>query len=206
MTQINLIFKGNYIESFTLDGDITIGSDSASHIYIDSLAVQPTHATVSKNGDEYTITGRGDDARVLVNGAKVATQQLKDGDQIQIGKHTLEFIGIAPAFAEVPSPDNGPPNGTVAAAPAQKRAAFVQLLNGSNVGKTISLAKNLTHLGKPGVQTAVIARREDGYFLSHLEGAHSPRVNKKSIGENSHELKSGDSIQIGNVKLLFSIS
>lgn len=211
MTQINLTFKENFIESFTIAGDSTIGSDPTCDIHIDSLAVQPNHATLVQNGDEYTIASIGSDAEILINGAKVTSQQLKDGDQIQIGKHTLEFIAataVASSAEDSSSKNNSDGDQIIIApsAPSRKKEAFLQVLNGSNVGKTISLTKNMTNLGKPGVQTAIIARREDGYFLSHLEGEKSPSVNTKPIGDNSYELKSGDSIQIGNVKLLFSLS
>lgn len=205
MTQINLIFKDNFIKSFAIEGEITVGSAPSCDIYIDSLAVQPQHAKIVKGDNEFTITSLGGDAELLINGQKVSSQQLKNGDQIQVGKHTLEFVQAAtPATETADSEKNVDINVPVIS--NRKKEAFLQVLNGSNVGKTITLTKNLTNLGKPGVQTAIIARREEGYFLSHLEGENPPTVNGKPIGDTSYELTSGDSLKIGNVKLLFSLS
>jgi hypothetical protein len=50
----------------------------------------------------------------------------------------------------------------------------IQMLTGANAGKELELTKNLTTLGKPGVQVAVITRRPHGYFITHVEGANFP--------------------------------
>jgi hypothetical protein len=79
----------------------------------------------------------------------------------------------------------------------------VQLLNGPNAGKQLDLSKNLTKLGKPGVQVAVIARRNDGYFITHLEGARHPVVNGRAIEGHAHPLKDHDIIELAGVKMEF---
>ena len=205
MTQINLTFKENFIESFAIEGGVTVGSSPACDIHIDSLAVQPQHAKIVNSENGFTITSMGDDAEILINGQKVSSQQLKDGDQIQVGKHTLEYVQSATPATETSAAEQDV-DIDVSSMPTRKKEAFLQVLNGSNVGKTITLTRNLTNLGKPGVQTAIIAHREEGYFLSHLEGENPPTVNTRPIGDAGYELKSGDSIQIGNVKLLFTLS
>ena len=67
----------------------------------------------------------------------------------------------------------------------------------------MSLNRSMTNLGKPGVATAVITRRNEGYFLSHLEGEKTPLVGDTPIGSHSVKLCDGDTIQIGNVKMQF---
>lgn len=88
------------------------------------------------------------------------------------------------------------------AAPVQPIAA-IQVLNGSNAGKTLDLVKPLTTLGKPGVQVAVIAKRPHGYFLTHVEGARHPTVNGNAINPQAHELKDHDIIELAGVKMEF---
>ncbi|MCX8085539.1 MAG: FHA domain-containing protein [Rhodocyclaceae bacterium] len=90
-----------------------------------------------------------------------------------------------------------------AAATAAMPLAAIQVLNGSNAGKTLELVKSLTTLGKPGVQVAVIARRPHGYFLTHVEGAQHPTVNGQPIGTQAHELKDHDIIELAGVKMEF---
>jgi hypothetical protein len=58
----------------------------------------------------------------------------------------------------------------------------LQVLNGSGIGKELVLNKALTTLGKPGVQAAVITKRPQGYFITHVEGQIHPLVNEKSVG------------------------
>lgn len=88
------------------------------------------------------------------------------------------------------------------AAPMQASAA-VQILSGPNAGKELELVKNLTTLGKPGVQVAVLARRPHGYFLTHVEGVIFPVVNGESLGEHLRQLNDHDIIELAGVKMEF---
>jgi pSer/pThr/pTyr-binding forkhead associated (FHA) protein len=87
-------------------------------------------------------------------------------------------------------------------APAQK-AAGLQLLSGPNAGKELELTKPLTTLGKPGVQVAVITRRPQGYFITHVEGASFPVVNGKPLDAQAHTLNDHDVIELAGVKMEF---
>src|SRR6267378_4048944 len=88
-----------------------------------------------------------------------------------------------------------------AAAP-QKNAAL-QLLSGANAGKELDLTKPLTTLGKPGVQVAVITRRPQGFFITHVEGASFPVVNGKVLDAQAHSLNDHDVIELAGVKMEF---
>jgi len=79
----------------------------------------------------------------------------------------------------------------------------IQLLSGGNAGKELELAKPLTTLGKPGVQVAVLTRRPQGYFITHVEGASRPQVNGQQIGPAPHALKDHDVIELAGVKMEF---
>ena len=89
-----------------------------------------------------------------------------------------------------------------AAADAQPLAAL-QLLTGSNAGKEIELVKNLTTLGKPGLQVAVITRRPQGYFITHVEGASFPVLNGRATDAQAHQLTDHDVIELAGVKMEF---
>jgi len=92
----------------------------------------------------------------------------------------------------------------VAPRPAQPLGA-IQLLSGGNAGKELELAKPLTTLGKPGVQVAVLTRRPQGYFITHVEGAQPPTVNGQPIGSAPHALKDHDLVEIAGIKMEFFI-
>ena len=93
------------------------------------------------------------------------------------------------------------------AAPAAARSPHplgaIQILSGANAGKELELAKPLTTLGKPGVQVAVLTRRPQGYFITHVEGANPPVVNGQAIGTAPHALKDHDVVELAGVKMEF---
>jgi predicted component of type VI protein secretion system len=98
---------------------------------------------------------------------------------------------------------------TMTPQPAQPAAATllgaVQILNGPNAGKELELSKPLTTLGKPGVQVAVITRRPQGYFITHVEGKDFPVLNGKAIDAQAQPLKDHDILEISGTKMEFFI-
>lgn len=138
--------------------------------------------------------------------------------------------GPAPAPAPAPAPKAAPPQPHAAPAAAPKPAApapaaaaptaapaavhkpgegqllaALQILTGGSAGKEIELTKNLTTLGKPGVQVAVITRRPQGYFITHVEGANFPVVNGKTLDAQARPLSDHDVIELAGVKMEFFI-
>ena len=97
-----------------------------------------------------------------------------------------------------------PPTAPAPAAPKQpEKLAAVQILTGPSAGKELELTKNLTTLGKPGVQVAVITRRPHGYFITHVEGANFPVINGKALDAQAHQLNDHDVIELAGVKMEF---
>ncbi len=101
-----------------------------------------------------------------------------------------------------------PPVTPPVAQPVQQPAATVspaalQILNGPNAGRELDLVKNLTTLGKPGVQVAVLTRRPHGYFITHVEGANYPSLNGKTLNEQPNQLNNHDIIELAGIKMEF---
>jgi hypothetical protein len=102
-----------------------------------------------------------------------------------------------------------PPAAAPAAAPAGAgaaaglREAVIQVLSGAAAGRTLDLTKNLTTIGKPGLQVAVITKRPNGYFITHVEGATYPTLNGASLGAQARALNDHDLIEIAGVKMEF---
>ena len=82
-------------------------------------------------------------------------------------------------------------------------AATIQILNGPNAGKELMLSKSLTTLGRPGVQVAVITRRQQGYYITHVEGSSFPVVNGKALGLDATALINHDIIELSGTKMEF---
>mgnify|MGYP001814518734 FL=1 len=223
MSKLTLSFKGAVLRVFpVLKGSMLIGSDPKCTLHIDSLALQPQHARLDTQGDTTVVVDLDTEAGTFINSKPIKKQMLKDGDVIRVGKHLLTYqyesitqqdeepsfeidtqqLELAPDVTQTAGGDSDKTAPEIVNDEG-KRLAWLQIMNGQNLGKTISLNRNMTNLGKPGVATAVITRRNDGYFLSHLEGDKPPLVDEKPIGTHSYKLIDGETVQIGNIKMQF---
>src|SRR5438034_2903081 len=127
-------------------------------------------------------------AAVQAAAASAAATGIADKDA---GPKAAPALAPAPAAAPAPKPAGAQPLGAI------------QLLSGGNAGKELELTKPLTTLGKPGVQVAVLTRRPQGYFITHVEGAKRPAVNGQEIGAAPHSLKDHDVIELAGIKMEF---
>jgi pSer/pThr/pTyr-binding forkhead associated (FHA) protein len=147
-------------------------------------------------------------------GAQAALAQRQAA--VQAASASAAATGIADKDAGAkssPGATSAPNPAPVAAAPAAAPApahrpggqplGAIQLLSGGNAGKELELTKPLTTLGKPGVQVAVLTRRPQGYFITHVEGAKRPSVNGQEIGAAPHSLKDHDVIELAGIKMEF---
>jgi hypothetical protein len=125
---------------------------------------------------------------------------------VQAAAASASATGIADKDAAPKAAPAAAPASAPAAAPAKpggQPLGAIQLLSGGNAGKELELTKPLTTLGKPGVQVAVLTRRPQGYFITHVEGANRPTVNGQEIGAAPHALKDHDVIELAGVKMEF---
>jgi pSer/pThr/pTyr-binding forkhead associated (FHA) protein len=200
---------------------MTIGRRPSNDIQIDNLAISGEHAAVVTILNDSFLEDLNSTNGTLVNGQPIKKHFLKNGDVVELGKYKLKYIaeaaqpgGDAASYgnstavlrqdAPKPSPEPVPPEAS-APAPADAPASLgaIQVLNGGNAGRELDLAKSLTTLGKPGKQVAVIARRPQGYFITHVEGASFPTVNGQLLDVQAHPLEDHDVIDIGGIKMEF---
>ena len=135
-----------------------------------------------------------DQAKAMAGGAQAAVAQRAAAVQQAAATATASGIAdVKDATKTVPP----------APKPAGQPLGAIQLLSGANAGKELELTKPLTTLGKPGVQVAVLTRRPQGYFITHVEGANRPNVNGQQIGPAPHALKDHDVIELAGVKMEF---
>ena len=106
-------------------------------------------------------------------------------------------------FGDTVAGQSSPAAPVAPAKPATAPQAALQLLSGANAGKELDLTKPLTTLGKPGVQVAVITRRPQGFFITHVEGASFPVVNGKVLDAQAHSLNDHDVIELAGIKMEF---
>jgi hypothetical protein len=79
-------------------------------------------------------------------------------------------------------------------------------LSGAFAGRELELSKALTTLGRPGIQVAAITRRQEGFFIVHVDSDKQddyPLVNGAPIGAQAKRLVDNDVIQLAGVKMGF---
>ena len=152
------------------------------------------HATADDDEFEKTMIIKPGSASAAVAAARAA-EQAGAGPISPPPRPTTGGAGHAPAMS---SPSSVMPLGRLT------------VLNGPIAGKELELTKALITLGKPGTQVAVISRRPQGYFLTHIEsdgdGKRYPMVNGEAIGPRAYQLKNSDLIELAGIKMEFSTS
>lgn len=233
MAKLVLSMNGVVQGEFELSQErLTIGRKPDNDITIDNLATSGKHALIITILDDSFLEDLGSTNGTYVNGKLVKKHALKDGDIIAIGKHEMKYINehaaadddefektmiIKPgsASAAVAAAQAAEKAGVAAPAPAAAPAAGggmplgrLTVLNGPIAGKELELTKALITLGKPGTQVAVISRRPQGYFLTHIEsdgdGKRYPVVNGDPIGPKAYQLKDSDLIELAGIRMEFT--
>ena len=221
MARLILSMDGLVLKEIPLNKErLTIGRRPLNDIQIDNLAISGEHATIVTILNDSFLEDLNSTNGTLVNGQQIKKHVLKNNDVIELGKYKLKFMAEepvsftdnAPVFRAAGVPTYPEPERTFAdtqimiqrpqAAPAPTPPrATIRLLNGPNAGKVLELEKSLTTLGKPGVQVAVISRRSDGVYVTHVEGAKFPTVNGTTIDGEAFLLEDKDVVEIAGVRM-----
>lgn len=78
---------------FLLDADVvTAGRHPDSEIFLDDVTVSRRHAEFNRAGETFTVSDVGSLNGTYVNRDRIDRVQLKDGDEVQIGKYRLVFF------------------------------------------------------------------------------------------------------------------
>lgn len=237
MSKLVLSMNGAVQGEYELDKErVTIGRKPENDIQIDNLAVSGKHSLIITILDDSFLEDLGSTNGTYVNGKLIKKHALKDGDVIAIGKHELKYVNENATadddeFEKTMIIKPGSASAAVAAAQAAEKAGAaaaaseeaaakgsagpggmplgrLTVLNGPIAGKELDLTKALITLGKPGTQVAVISRRPQGYFLTHIEsdgdGKRYPLVNGEPIGPKAYALKDNDMIELAGIKMEFN--
>ena len=78
---------------FLLDADVVkAGRHPDSEIFLDDVTVSRRHAEFHRSGEAFTVSDVGSLNGTYVNRDRIDRVQLKDGDEVQIGKYRLVFF------------------------------------------------------------------------------------------------------------------
>lgn len=234
MGKLILTLDGQELAQYELEKErYTIGRLSDNDIHIDNMAVSGHHALILNILKDSFLEDLNSTNGTYVNGKLIKKHALQESDVITIGRHQLKYVSdrakegedefertmvIKPGAASQPG---APSLDSVNRAIAQSGAGVapvteagkttlpqgkLQVLSGGFAGKELELTKALTTLGRPGVQVAAITRRNDGFYVVHVEsgqGQRFPTVNGKEIGAEARKLGDNDVIELAGVKMGF---
>jgi len=195
---------------------MSIGRRSRNDIVLNHAAVSGEHAVITTILDESFLEDLRSTNGTFVNGQRVGKHFLQHQDSIKIAKYRIEYLadGVRPAPAPAPGTDSATvpvtaprrpapmPQAAAVAAPAAVLGR-IEVLNGANAGKQLSLTKPLTTLGRPGVQVIVISRAPDGYSVAQAEGEAIATINGAPLGKQPQRLQDGDVLDLSGTQMAF---
>ncbi len=223
-----LLFLGEkHLGTFSLGkGELTIGRNPGNDILIDNAGVSRRHAVIKVSAGHVVVEDLGSANGTFVNGQRITSHELQDGDEILVLKHRLAYrvpgevaISKAEAVKDFGQQTMYIETAAVAQAAAGKPESGAPRLRPRLILpdlKKFPLGEEEVTLGSgPDCQIqlagifvakahARIVPEKDGQFkIVHLGGLAGTRVNGEKISE--HVLKHGDEITIGRQKLLFRL-
>jgi hypothetical protein len=205
----------------------TLGRRPYNDIVIDNLAVSGEHAVLQMLGNDVFIEDLNSTNGTYINGKAIKKQMLAHNDTVEIGKYKIKYLveegtdyektmvvrpgggaGMSTGVPHTPYNHTSPMPNMTAALNAQAgmgaaASASIKVLSGAAAGKSVTLTKVVTTVGKPGVQVASITKRPTGYVLAHVEGAMRPSINGVALVTDTAPLSNGDLIELAGTQMQF---
>ena len=93
MLRILIKFKDAVVKELKTDQkEIVIGRESSCDIQIDNIAISREHARIVQGPNDCLIEDLNSSNGIFINGRKINKKFLKTGDEIVIGKYTLNIL------------------------------------------------------------------------------------------------------------------
>ncbi|HEY2526250.1 MAG TPA: FHA domain-containing protein [Candidatus Binataceae bacterium] len=183
--------------------------------------VQPRHAVIERRGNSYVLKSLAVQQGVLLNGSRVETAELSEGDRIKISEYDLSFhlrgasagVRPAPAFLRQPSAPVRPAAASQAGQPAAGQIAIPCLVD-SNGGKHELRPGGPTTLGRAidndivladasvSRHHAAIVPQNGGFALRDLASQNGTFVRGQKI-KDICQLANGDDLRLGDAPFVF---
>jgi hypothetical protein len=209
MAKLTVFFKDEIIHSEWFENDIIrIGRHKTNDLVIDNQAVAPAHAVIDiRDNGTSTIAQLNDDFPLLINGEKIKECNLNNNDIITLGRHdvvynTTDSFDQSLPFETRIDQDTNLLDQEIGLE-LSKPAANLQVMDGEDIGKMISLKKAMTRIGHIGNGVIVISRRKNGYFVSVLENTGNVTLNNELLNHNTIKLNHHDVLVLNNTSLQF---
>jgi len=171
-------------------------------------SVQPRHAVIERRGDDYVLRGLAFAEGTSVNGNRIETATLHDGDRIRIGSYELSFHlrGVRPSVQVVAGGSQSyiSPSLSAAAGPVliDDAGQRFPIQNGkeTRIGRALD---NEIVLGHSSVSRhhAAIENNSAGFRLRDLGSQNGTFVAGERVSDAP--LKDGDAVRVGEASFIF---
>jgi pSer/pThr/pTyr-binding forkhead associated (FHA) protein len=231
MAKILLKYKEAVIKEIVLGKDnTTIGRKPDNDIAIDNQAVSGHHASIKMQDDKILIEDLSSLNGTFLNGQKISKAEIFNNDVILIGVHTLNVIsdknrdasqktatvrGRSMSETMIINPEDQKKIIAAADKTAPESLGGFLVIGGSTDQKDYVLKERVSAIGKEDGSAiklkgffapklaALVNRRKEGYFITPSAGKDL-KVNGQFI-ERRYDLKDGDMLEVGGLKLQFYI-
>ncbi len=170
--------------------------------FVDTVTVETATSAPESESDDVVALPIADEGATSVEAASIEeTSAEETGNDDDDTASETEAAEEATAETEV-APQEDEPSSPEEAAVSTPR---LQILNGNNAGNALLLDKSMVKIGEPGTQVAVVTKRQEGYFLTHVAGESYPLINGKTIGAQAYALNNYDVIEVLDSKMEFRL-
>ncbi|OPY88642.1 MAG: Glycogen accumulation regulator GarA [Smithella sp. PtaU1.Bin162] len=231
MARVLLKYKEAAVKEIVLEKEVTtIGRKPDNDIVIDNQAVSGHHAVIKMEGNVLMLEDSGSLNGTFLNSQKITKAELFNGDIILIGVHTLNVTSDKNREADkksftvrgrsmdetmVISPDDQKKIITAADKSIPEPLGGFLVIDGSTDQKEYELKERVSSIGKEDgsaiklkgffapKMAALVNRRKEGYFITP-SGGKELKINGNII-DRRYDLKDGDIVEVGNLKLQFYV-
>jgi FHA domain len=186
---------------------LTIGRRAYNDLVLEHPTVSGEHAVVHLQRGEILIRDLNSRNGTLINGQPSMQHALTHGDQVEIGicKLRLYVKRRGQTIAPIISQQTGLLVPIVGDDQSEKNKVGGASPEGQSSPETIKLDRPINSVKANGYDVAIIARRRNNFFITHLEGLSYPRVNGQSIGLAAHPLEADDIVEFAGATYKFLI-
>jgi hypothetical protein len=222
MAKLVLSSGGTVLNQYFIDKDrLTIGRAAHNDVVLDSADASREHAVIITIGNDQVIEDLASNNGTFVNGTRIDRHILQHRDVIEFGVLSLCYLNSKAAadmdfdrtmlIAALPrrssvKVDSAVPGGMSAGrADIRWPRGWLRRFADSNAEERIELDRVVRLLGQVGGPRAVVTRRPQGYFLSHVDGPALLRINRNAVGSQPKALHDRDVIEVGDEQLEFRL-
>jgi pSer/pThr/pTyr-binding forkhead associated (FHA) protein len=173
-------------------------------------AVQARHAVIERRGNDYVLRGLAVADGTFLNGERIESATLHDGDRIRIGTYELSFHmrGVRPSVRTESGPSQAfapaqpaIPNGSASLVDATGRSFAVRIGAETKIGRALD---NDIVLGDSSVSRhhAAVESTNGSFRMRDLGSQNGTFVRGERV-VNEAPLKNGDPVRVGDASFTF---